>query len=278
MQTHPDDAYARQLGDAFGKEEVWQVLKASNDAKIYLGFEDLMTPESFKDAVTSEQFLSHLNTFDAHVGDTYHIPAGVIHALGAGTKVYEASTASERTFRVYDYGRGRELHLDDALKVLRFDEDGKGLKKVSNILRAEEGYVVSQLLKGEQLELRLFTVHGRGKVVTGACLLTCLQGPVTLKSSSAEVSLAPTDTVLVPACIENLEIVGEGEFVCANFKLNSASVDRMNLSIPRSSFLPRDVNSLLLFDFLLLLLPCHTRYLKSNLPLPHPSGLLIYGP
>ena len=60
MQTHPDDAYARQLGDAFGKEEVWQVLKASNDAKIYLGFEDLMTPESFKNAVTSERFLSHL--------------------------------------------------------------------------------------------------------------------------------------------------------------------------------------------------------------------------
>ena len=60
VQTHPDDAYARQLGDAFGKEEVWQVLKASNDAKIYLGFEDLMTPESFKNAVKSERFLSHL--------------------------------------------------------------------------------------------------------------------------------------------------------------------------------------------------------------------------
>jgi mannose-6-phosphate isomerase len=217
VQTHPDDAYARQLGDAFGKEEVWHVLKASNDAKIYLGFKVLMTPESFNDAVTSEQFLSHLNTFDAHVGDTYHIPAGVIHALGAGTKVYEGSTASERTFRVYDYGRGRELHLDDALNVLRFDEDGKSLKKVSNILRTEEGYEVRQLLKGEQLDLRLFTVHGRGNVVIGACLLTCLQGQVTLKSNSVEVLLAPTDTVLVPACIENLEMEGEGEIVCANF-------------------------------------------------------------
>ena len=176
-----------------------------------------MTPESFKDAIKSELFLSHLNTFDAHVDDTYHIPAGVIHALGAGTKVYEASTAFERTFRVYDYGRGRELHLDDALNVLRFDEDGKGLKKAPIILRTEEGYELSQLLKGEQLDLRLFTVHGKGKVVTGACLLTCLQGQVRLKSKSAEVSLAPTDTVLVPACIENLEMEGEGEVVCAKF-------------------------------------------------------------
>ena len=217
MQTHPDDAYARQLGDAVGKDEIGHVLKTSNVAKIYPGFEDFMTPESFKNAVTSELFLSHLYTFDAHVGDTYHIPAGVIHALGAGTKVYEASTASERTFRVYDYGRGRELHLDDALNVLRFDEDGKGLKKVSNILHAEEGYEGSQLLNGKQLELRLFSVHGKGKVVTGASLLTCLQGQVTPKSKSAELSLAPTDTLLVPACIGSFEMEGEGEVVCAKF-------------------------------------------------------------
>ena len=73
------------------------------------------------------------------------------------------------------------------------------------------------LLKGEQLELRLFTVHGKGKVVTEACLLTCLQGHVTLKSKSAEVSLATTDTVLVSACIENLAMQGEGAIVCADF-------------------------------------------------------------
>jgi mannose-6-phosphate isomerase class I len=72
-------------------------------------------------------------------------------------------------------------------------------------------------LKGKQLELRLFTVHGKGKVVTGACFLTCLQGQVTLKSKSAEVSLAPPDTVLVPACIGSFEMRGEGEVVCAKF-------------------------------------------------------------
>lgn len=126
--------------------------------------------------------------------------------------------------------------------------------------------------------MRLFSVHGRGKVVTGACLLTCLQGQVTLKSKSAEVSLAPQDTVLVPACIESFEMPGEGEVVCANFKLNSSLVDRMNLPLSPPSFLPRDISPLLLFDSLLLPPPSHTRYSKSNLPLPHPSGLLIYGP
>jgi len=221
VQAHPDDAYARKLGDVFGKEEAWHVLEALNDAKIYLGFRDLMSPKSFNDAVKSELFLSHLITFDAHVGDTYHIPAGVIHALGAGTKVYEASTASERTFRIYDYGRGRELHLGNAIEVLRFDEGGKGLKKASNILRAEEGLEDYLLLKGEQLELRLFTVHGKGNAVTEACLLTCVQGYVTLKSNGAELLIAAMDTVLVPACVGSFEMKGEGEVVCAKFIIKS---------------------------------------------------------
>ena len=114
VQTHPDDGYARKPGDAFGKEEAWHVLE-SKRGKIYLGFEDFMNAEGFKEMVKTEEFLSCLNTFDAHIGDTYHIPAGVVHALGAGTKVYEVSTASERTFRIYDYGRGRELHPADAM-------------------------------------------------------------------------------------------------------------------------------------------------------------------
>jgi len=226
VQTHPDDAYARKLGDVFGKEEAWHVLEASKEAKIYLGFGDFMDAASFKEAVKREEFLSCLNAFDAHVGDVYHIPAGVIHALGAGTKVYEVSTASERTFRIYDYGRGRELHLEDAMEVLRFDEVGcgKDLKKVHKLLHKERGCEEYMLLRGERFELRLFKVHGKGvKVFTEGKLqvLTCVRGDIKLKSESntnnAELSLAPLDTVLVPACVDRFEMSGEGEVVCANF-------------------------------------------------------------
>ncbi len=226
VQTHPDDAYAIKLGDMFGKEEAWHMLEASKEAKIYLGFGDFMDAASFKEAVKREDFLSCLNTFDANVSDVYHIPAGVIHALGAGTKVYEVSTASERTFRIYDYGRGRELHLEDAMEVLRFDEAGRGkdLKKVPELLHKERGCEEYMLLRGERFELRLFKVHGKGvKIFTEGKLqvLTCVRGQVKLKSESntnnAELSLAPVDTVLVPACVERFEMSGEGEVLCANF-------------------------------------------------------------
>ncbi|MGB2728604.1 MAG: type I phosphomannose isomerase catalytic subunit [Halobacteriota archaeon] len=222
VQVHPDEGYARKLGDVFGKEEAWHVLEALKGAKIYLGFNAFMNADSIKKAVKNEAFLSCLNAVDAHVGDTYHIPAGVIHALGAGTKVYEVSTASERTFRIYDYGRGRELHLEDAVKVLRFDEEGCGidLKKEHLLLRKESGFEEYMILRGERFELRLFKVHDRVKVFTEGKpqVLTCVRGDVTLKSKSntntAELSLTPMETVLVPACVESFELEGEGEILC----------------------------------------------------------------
>lgn len=224
VQVHPDEGYARKLGDVFGKEEAWHVLESLKGAKIYLGFRGLMNADSIKEAVKSEAFLSCLNAVDAHIGDTYHVPAGVIHALGAGTKVYEVSTASERTFRIYDYGRGRELHLEDAMKVLRFDEEGCGinLKRGHKLLRKERGFEEYMILRGERFELRLVKIRGKEvKVFTEGKpqVLTCVSGDVTLKSetntSNAELSLTPMETVLVPACVEKFEMEGEGVVLCA---------------------------------------------------------------
>ncbi|MHC1599931.1 MAG: type I phosphomannose isomerase catalytic subunit [Candidatus Methanospirareceae archaeon] len=219
VQVHPDDAYANAMGDVFGKEEAWHVLEALKAAKIYLGFKDFMNAKSFKEAVKSEDFLSYLYAFDAHIGDTYHIPAGVIHALGAGTKVYEVSTASERTFRIYDYNRGRELHLKDAMNVLKLDASGRDLKKEAKMLRKESGFEEYQLLRGEYFQLRRFKVRGDVKISTEGrlCMVTCVRGVVTLKSKSNATELKPPDTVVVPACVENFEMHGEGEVVCAHF-------------------------------------------------------------
>ena len=221
VQVHPDDAYANSMGDAFGKEEAWHVLEAARDAKIYLGFEDVMRTEDIQEAVNSNEFLSYLHAFDAHVGDTYHIPAGVIHALGAGTKVYEVSTASERTFRIYDYNRGRELHLKDAMNVLKLDEAGlgKNLKREPELVREERESEEYQLLRGEHFELGRIKVNGEVNISTGGrlCVVTGVQGRVTLKSKANVTELAPPDTVVVPACVEKFELEGEGEVVCAHF-------------------------------------------------------------
>jgi mannose-6-phosphate isomerase len=219
VQVHPDDAYARSMGDVFGKEEAWYALEAERTAKIYLGFENVMRTEDVTDAVNRETFLSFLHAFDARVGDTYHIPAGVVHAIGAGTKLYEVSTASERTFRLYDYGRGRELHLKDAMNVLKLAEAGlgKALKNEPELLRKEAGFEDYRLLRGEHFELRLFKVHGDVTVGTGGrlCVVTGVQGEVTLKTKVNETELRPPETVVVPACVDEFRLEGEGEVICA---------------------------------------------------------------
>jgi mannose-6-phosphate isomerase len=225
VQVHPDDAYANAMGDAYGKEEAWHVIEVAKGAKIYLGFENVMRTEDVTEAVNRETFLSFLHAFDARVGDTYHIPAGVVHAIGAGTKLYEVSTASERTFRLYDYGRGRELHLKDAMNVLKLDETGLGkdLKKDLQLLRKEEGFEESQLLYGGNFELRLFKVDGDVTVATEGSLhvLTGVQGEVTLRSkSNEELLLRPLETVVVPACNEDFTLAGHGEVMCAKFIIN----------------------------------------------------------
>ncbi|HUV80383.1 MAG TPA: type I phosphomannose isomerase catalytic subunit [Candidatus Bathyarchaeia archaeon] len=219
VQVHPDDAYANSMGDVFGKEEAWHVLEAARDAKIYLGFANFMSRTEVIEAVKRETFLSYLHTFDASVGDTYHIPAGVVHALGAGTRVYEVSTTSERTFRIYDYGRGRELHLKDAMNVLKLDAYGRDLQKESKIVSKERGFEEYPLLRGDHFQLRLFKVHGDVNISTERRLwvVTCVQGQVTLKTEANEIDLRPPETVVVPACVEKIDLAGKGEVICARF-------------------------------------------------------------
>ncbi|MBN1454927.1 MAG: hypothetical protein JW945_01550 [Methanomicrobia archaeon] len=221
VQVHPDDAYAREMGDTYGKEEAWHVLEAKKGAKIYLGLAAVMTKEAVMSSIAAETFLSRLHAFDARVSDTYHIPAGTVHALGAGVKVYEVSTASERTFRLYDYGRGRELHLKDGMNVLNVNDAGLGatLKTEPKLLRMNDEFENYQLLQGKHVEVRLFRIDSAVKKVTGGTVqvLTCVGGLVTVKTESEAIALRPQETMVVPACVNAFEVSGRGAVICANF-------------------------------------------------------------
>ncbi|HDS46252.1 MAG TPA: hypothetical protein ENN68_09275 [Methanomicrobia archaeon] len=224
VQVHPDDAYALGMGDAYGKEEVWHVLEAEKGATIYLGLAAVMNKESVLSTIEAETFLSRLSAFEAQVGDVYHIPAGVVHALGAGVKVYEVSTASERTFRLYDYGRGRELHLQDGMNVLNVTEGGLGaaLKTEPTLLRMNDEFEHYQLLQGKHVELQSFKITGGFETITGAKLqvLTCVGGMVTIKTESGAIDLRPQETAVVPACVTAFDLGGHGRVICAQFTGN----------------------------------------------------------
>lgn len=225
VQVHPDDSYAAALGDIYGKEETMHVLEACCDARIYLGFEQAMSQADLTESIHRGDLLSRLRGFRAQVGDTFHIPPGVVHALGAGTKVYEVSTASERTFRMYDYGRGRELHLADAWRVLKTTGDGLGPAhpQEPELTRADANLETYQLVQGAHFDLQRLRLRGEAEVTreTGGrlWLVTSLQGTVTLTTTAEppadELLVAPLETVVVPACVDSFGLRGEGVLLCA---------------------------------------------------------------
>ncbi len=121
VQVHPDDHYAQLHHNSPGKTEMWHVLAAQEGAKIAAGFREPVTKEQVREAALDGTIVDLLQWFDAKVGDTFYIPAGTVHAIGAGLTICEIQQPSDITYRLYDYGRGRELHLDRALAVSRLE-------------------------------------------------------------------------------------------------------------------------------------------------------------
>lgn len=117
VQVHPDDGYARTHHQSPGKTEAWHVVHAEPGAQLGIGLRCELTPEQARAAALDGSIENLLNWIPVRKGDTVFIPAGTIHAIGAGLVVAEIQQDSDVTYRLYDYGRGRELHLDRGLEV-----------------------------------------------------------------------------------------------------------------------------------------------------------------
>lgn len=119
IQVHPDDAQARERGYPRGKDEAWVILDSEPDSTIALGTMRPVDGDALREAALdgSIEQLMDWKHFDA--GDTVYSPAGTVHAIGAGLTLIEVQQNVDLTYRLYDYGRPRELHLDDGVAVSR---------------------------------------------------------------------------------------------------------------------------------------------------------------
>ncbi len=127
VQVHPDDAYAgQQKAGELGKTEAWYVLSAAPGGKIYHGFKPGVDRAQFAAALERGTVAEVLNAVPAAAGQIFHIPAGLVHALGAGVRIAEIQQNSDTTYRVFDWnrvgldGKPRELHIEHALAVADF--------------------------------------------------------------------------------------------------------------------------------------------------------------
>ena len=214
VQVHPDDAYALGHEGELGKTELWYIIDAAPGAEILYGVENTMTKDELRRSIEDGSITDKLRHIPVHPGETYFIPAGTLHAIGKGCLIAEVQQNSNTTYRVYDYGRGRTLHIDKALDVARLtpsrnrktaqgDIPGTNCR-VQNLGRC--GYFSTQVF---QIVENLPLCHGRESRGWTFEHWLCLDGHGVLHHDEGDLAFQKGDSIFVPADVPCREISGD---------------------------------------------------------------------
>ena len=124
IQVHPDDDWAVKLEGSGnrGKTECWYVLDAADDAKLVYGIKKGYTNEVLAKAIQNNDLEKYLEFVNVKKGDFIYIPAGTVHAIGSGLRLLEVQQSCDLTYRLYDWGRGREVHIEKGLSVIKNED------------------------------------------------------------------------------------------------------------------------------------------------------------
>jgi len=117
IQVHPGDAFAHSIGEVRGKSEAWYVMSAEFGSRIALGLDRRLTSQQLREAIADGSIAGRIAWRDVSRGDVVDVPAGSIHAIGAGLVIAEIQQRSDTTYRLFDYGRSRALHIEQAVAV-----------------------------------------------------------------------------------------------------------------------------------------------------------------
>jgi mannose-6-phosphate isomerase len=205
IQVHPDDAQAQASGHRCGKEEAWYVLSAEPGAVIGAGFAHDLTAEELRAAALDGRIEALMTWHPVKPGDFFHVPAGTVHAIGAGLSLVEIQQNVDLTYRLYDYGRPRELHLDDGIAAAvgapfaRTAIRSNGLGR--ELLAASDKFEIERLTGGMDhdvagsAERPAWIIPVSGDCVAGDGVLP--PGTVWLADAPAKFTLADDATMLV---------------------------------------------------------------------------------
>ncbi len=215
VQVHPNDEYGLANENEFGKTEMWVVLHAEPGAEIIYGFKAGTTRAAYAEAVRNDAAAAALHRLPVAAGDVIFVPAGAIHALGPGVIVAEIQQNSDTTYRIYDWGRPRPIHVEQAMAVLDFDLVEPGTA-TPNVLLAEEGLRIEQLATCPYFATERIQLSA-SNAFNGLCdgssfeIWGILAGNVTLEWGSESLDLNAIQWVLLPAAIGAYQIVATGD-------------------------------------------------------------------
>jgi mannose-6-phosphate isomerase len=214
VQVHPDDEAARRVGLPCGKTECWYVAHARPGAQIALGLKLGVTREQFALSIEQNRAEEMLNWINVYSGEMIYVTGGTVHTLGPGSIMLETQQQSDTTYRLYDYGRPRELHLKEGLAVIK-ENSGSGKvvrpapSKLNGGANRRAPLISAPYFAVDMFELKQphsFKTHdGSGK--RSVQILVAVEGCGIIEAPGANaVTLARGDAVVVPASVDEFQV------------------------------------------------------------------------
>ena len=203
VQVHPDDEYSRKYENDNGKTECWYILDAKEDASLICGIKPGLNKESFSKIIEEGNIESYLEKVSVKPGDMIYIPVGTVHAIEGGLKLIEVQQSSDVTYRMYDWGRDREMHIEKSLDVIDYDGKNKG-GKIENFSKLETPYFTVEKILSNGLY--------KDKVNSDFHSYTVINGNGYITDGNDKIDLNKEETIYIPNNIE-YKIVGDLELL-----------------------------------------------------------------
>ena len=218
IQVHPTDEIAHRQGKPRGKTEMWYALECDPGAQLYNGLKQQITPEQYKQMVENDTITDALARYEVSEGDVFFIPAGRIHAIGAGCRVAEIQQTSDVTYRIYDFkrkdknGNYRELHTELAAESIDYTVlpnyraeyercKNEGVQVATCPYFTTAVYDLTEPMTLDYSELDSFVI------------LIAVKGEGTIKANGQEMKFQMGDTILLPATTAEAKIEGTVKFL-----------------------------------------------------------------
>ncbi len=217
VQVHPDDELAKARHNSLGKTEMWYVIRTAPGARIYAGLNTAMTPDDYVRRVQTGTFAETIASYESAPGDVFFIPAGRVHAIGAGNLLAEIQQSSDITYRIYDYdrrdaqGNTRQLHTAEARDAI----DYTVLPDYRNP-RVPEAPGVTPIVECKYFDTSRVMVDGDLQLPLSAdsfSILMCIEGEATLCFPDGKTAVKAGGTLLLPAAMQNATLQGKGTFL-----------------------------------------------------------------
>lgn len=213
VQVHPDDECAQRVGQPWGKTECWYVADAQPGAQVALGLKPGVTCEQLEQAIQEKSAEALLNWIGVERGDLIYVAGGTVHTLGPGSVLVETQQQSDTTYRLYDYGRPRELHLKEGLAAVK-EVVGSGKVVRPALELSRNGFDREELVAAPYFVVEKFALREQKPFSTAdesgvrsVQILVGLDGCGVVEAHGSEpVTFGKGDAIVVPAAIWNFEV------------------------------------------------------------------------